>query len=258
VRLRARRARALVPAALALVLLPAPARAVVPAAERIADAVAVANRGSGRSGPLWIDVALRIGDGEPLAQGVLTTHPTGLARLELRSPRGFVERHLVQGSEYGASRDGRPLEQPRPFLPPLYVLQAGSGAALQAALASFGVATGQAALGLGDDHDCYVLGGRAARGADGSERAQPSLWVDMESFEVVRIDRGDGVRFRFGPTSDFGSLRLPSWISIEAPGQPVARLEILKGVPANAPAASFSTEWLLGPTGPGVAPAASP
>ena len=90
-----------------------------------------------------------------------------------------------------------------------------------------------------------------------SPAAQPSLWVDMQSFEVVRIDRGDGVRFRFGPTSDFGSLRLPSWISIEAPGQPPARLEIVKGVPANAPAASFSTEWLLGPTGSAGA-AASP
>ena len=254
---RARR-RACGLALAALLLAPGGARAVVPSSERIADAVAVANRASGRSGPLWIDVTLRIGDGEPVAQGVLTTHPTGLARLELRSTRGFVERHLVQGSEYAASRDGKPLDQPRPFLPPIYVLQAGSGAALQAALASFGVATEQTALGLGDDHDCYVLGGRAPRGADGSERAQPSLWVDMESFEVVRIDRGDGVRFRFGPTNDFGALRLPSWISIEAPGQPPARLEIVKGVPANAPAASFSTEWLLGPTGPASAPAASP
>jgi hypothetical protein len=250
VRGSARRAGRLAVAALVCALLAAPAGAVIPSAERIADAVAVANRAAGRSGPLWIDVTLRIGDGEPLAQGVLTTHPTGLARLELRSTRGFVERHLVQGSDYDASRDGRPLDQPRPFLPPVFVLQAVSGAALQAALASFGVASQQAELGLGDDHDCYVLGGRAARGADGAERAQPSLWVDMESFEVVRIDRGDGVRFRFGPSSDFGALRLPSWISIEAPGQPPARLEILKGVPANAPAASFTTEWLLGPTSP--------
>jgi hypothetical protein len=243
-------------AALGCALLAAPAQAVIPSAERIADAVAGANRAAGRSGPLWIDVTLRIGDGEPLAQGVLTTHPTGLARLELRSTRGFVERHLVQGSDYDASRDGKPLEQPRPFLPPVFVLQAVSGAALQAALASFGVASQQAELGLGDERDCYVLGGRAARGPDGTEPVQPSLWVDMESFEVVRIDRGDGVRFRFGPTSDFGALRLPSWISIETPGQPPARLEILKGVPANAPAASFSTEWLLGPPSQPSPPAA--
>jgi hypothetical protein len=248
--------RALAIAALGFALPAAPSGAVIPSAQRIADAVAVANRAAGRSGPLWIDVALRIGEGEPLAQGVLTTHPTGLARLELHSTRGFVERHLVQGSEYGASRDGKMLEQPRPFLPPVFVLQAVSGAALQAALASFGVAAEQAELGLGDEHDCYVLGGRAARGADGVEPAQPSLWVDMESFEVVRIDRGDGVRFRFGPSQDFGAVRLPRWISIESPGQPAARLEILKVAPANAPAASFTTEWLLAPTG--APPAASP
>ncbi|HEY8153076.1 MAG TPA: hypothetical protein VII72_03005 [Myxococcota bacterium] len=252
---RRRRALSLAIAALALVLPAATSAAAIPSAQRIADAVAIANRAAGRSGPLWIDVSLRIGEGEPLAQGVLTTHPTGLARLELRSTRGFVERHLVQGSEYGASRDGQLIDQPRPFLPPVFVLQAVSGAALQAALGSFGVAADRAELGLGDDHDCYVLGGRAVRGPDGVEPAQPSLWVDMESFEVVRIDRGDGVRFRFGPSEDFGGVRLPRWISIEAPGQTPARLEILKATAANAPAASFSTDWLVTPPGP---PPASP
>ncbi len=247
--------RALALAAVAFALSATLSAAASPSAERIADAVAIANRTAGRSGPLWIDVALRIGDGEPLAHGVLTTHPTGLARLELRSTRGFVERHLVQGSSYAASRDGRLLEQPRPFLPPVFVLQAVSGAALQAALASFGVAAEQAELGLADEHDCYVLGGRAARAPDGAERAQPSLWVDTESFDVVRIDRGDGVRFRFGPSEVFGAVRLPGWISIETPGQAPTRLEILKVAPANAPAASFGTEWLLAPTSP---PPASP
>jgi hypothetical protein len=236
-------------------LLAGPAQAVIPTAPRIADAVASSNRAAGRATPLWLDVTLRIGDGEPLAQGVLTTHPTGLARLELRSTRGFVERHLVQGSEYGASRDGKLIEAPRPFLPPVFLLQAVSGAALQAALSSFGVADELAELGLCDDHDCYVLGGRAARGPDGVEPAQPSLWVDLESFEVVRIDRGDGVRFRFGPSEKFGGVRLPRWISIEAPGQTPARLDILKATPANAPAASFTTEWLVAQPEP---PPASP
>lgn len=232
--------------AIALIALAAsPASAVIPSAARIADAVASSNRAAGRATPLWLDVTLRIGDGEPVAQGVLTTHPTGLARLELRSTKGFVERHLVQGSEYSASRDGKLLESPRPFLPPVFLLQAVSGAALQAALTSFGVASEQAELGLGDEHDCYVLGGRAPRGPDGVEPAKPSLWVDLESFEVVRIDRGDGVRFRLGPSENFGGVRLPRWISIEAPGQPPARLDILKATPANAPAASFTTEWLV-------------
>jgi len=250
---RARRAFAVV--GFACTLAASQAGAVIPSAPRIADAVASSNRAAGRATPLWLDVTLRIGEGEPLAQGVLTTHPSGLARLELRSTRGFVERHLVQGNGYSASRDGRLFEGPHPFLPPVFLLQAVSGAALQAALGSFGVASEQAELGLGDEHDCYVLGGRAARGPDGVEPAQPSLWVDLESFEVVRIDRGDGVRFRFGPSENFGSVRLPRWISIEEPGQAPARLEILKVTPANAPAASFTSEWLVAQPGP---PAASP
>jgi hypothetical protein len=248
-------APALAAALLLAALAAAPARAGIPSAERIADAVAGTNRAAGRAEPLWLDVTLRIGEGEPVALGVLATHPTGLARLELRSARGFVERHLVQGSEYGASRDGRLIEDPRPFLPPVFVLQAVSGAALQAALGSFGVAAGEAVLGLGEDHDCYVLGGRAPPGPDGQAPPRPSLWVDLESFEVVRIDRGDGVRFRFGPSERFGAVRLPRWISIEVPGQPPARLEIVKVAPANAPAAGFSTEWLLAAPEP---PPASP
>jgi hypothetical protein len=232
-------------ALLAGALTASPAGAGIPSAQRIADEVASGNRAAGRAEPLWLDVTLRIGEGEPVAQGVLATHPTGLARLELRSARGFVERHLVQGSEYGASRDGRLLEQPRPFLPPVYLLQTVSGAALQAALGSFGVAADAAALGLGDDHDCYVLGGRAPRGAGDEAASRPSLWVDLDTFEVVRIDRGDGVSFRFGPSERFGAVRLPRWISIEVPGQPPARLEIVKVAPANAPAAGFTTEWLL-------------
>jgi len=251
----ARRAGWLAAYSLAAVLLAGVASAVIPSAPRIAEAVATSNRAAGRATPLWLDVTLRIGEGEPVAQGVLTTHPTGLARLELRSNRGFVERHLVQGNEYSASRDGKLIESPRPFLPPVFVLQATSGAALQAALTSFGVLSDQAELGLGDDHDCYVLGGRAPRGPDGVEPVQPSLWVDLESFEVVRIDRADGVRFRFGPAEKFGAVRLPRWISIEAPGQAPARLEIVKVTPANAPAASFSTDWLVAQPEP---PPASP
>jgi hypothetical protein len=242
-------------ALLALGLSAGPAGAVIPSAQRIADAVASSNRSAGRAEPLWLDVTLRIGEGEPVAQGVLATHPTGLARLELRSTRGFVERHLVQGSEYGASRDGRLIERPRPFLPPVFLLQAVSGAALQAALGSFGVAAGEAALGLGDEHDCYVLGGRSPQAADAQAPSRPSLWVDLETFEVVRIERGDGVRFRFGPSERFGGVRLPRWISIEVPGQPVARLDIVKVAPANAPAAGFTTEWLTAAPDP---PPASP
>ena len=72
--------------------LAAAAGAAIPEAQRIADAAARANQKAGRSEPIILDVSLRIGDSEPLATGVLASHPTGLARLELRSHQGFVER----------------------------------------------------------------------------------------------------------------------------------------------------------------------
>jgi len=235
---------------LALVLgllasLAAPAAAVIPNAQKIADAVAKTNRAEGRTGPLLFDVTLRIGDSPPLATGVLATHPTGLARLELRSNQGFVERHLLQGSEYRASRDGKLLRSPRPFLPPLFLLQAVSGAALRAALSSFGVSAGEVALGLADDRDCYVFGGRLPRATAGDERRLPSLWIDMETYGVVRIDAQDGVRFRFGPPGSFDRIRAPSWIAIEVPDQRPMRLDVLRVAPANAPAASFGIDWLV-------------
>jgi hypothetical protein len=195
-------------------------------------------------------VSLRIGDGDALATGVLATHPTGLARLELRGTAGVVERHLLQGNEYTASRDGTLLERPRPFLPPVFLLQATSGAALSAALESYGVASQVAVLGRVGDHDCYVIGGRIPGAVEAADRRMPSLWVDVESYDAIRIDRDDGVRFRFGPQELFDGIRAPRWIAIEAPGQPPFRLDIERVAPANAPAAAFGIEWLTLPQTP--------
>ena len=218
--------------------------AVIPSAQKISNEMARTNRAAHRSEPLIFDVTLRIGASEPLATGVLATHPTGLARLELNSNQGFTERHLLQGSSYAASRDGRELLEPRPFLPPLFLLQAGSGAALRAALASFGISGGEVALGLADDRDCYVLGGRVPNTKGGEERRLPSLWIDTHTFQVVRIDRRDGVRYRFGPAQVFDGINFPAWISIEAPGKTAARLDVIGVAPANAPAAAFGRDWL--------------
>jgi hypothetical protein len=246
--LAARLAGALLGVAL-LALAPA-AGAVIPDAQKIADAVAEANRDEGRSDPLLLDVTLSIGDSEPLATGILASHPTGLARLELHSPQGFVEKHLLQGSEYTASRDGRVLRSPRPFLPPVFLLQATSGVALRAALSSYGVSAAEVMLGMAGERDCYVLGGRLPLAADAEERRLPSLWVDMASLEVVQVDREDGVRFRFGPPTRFDEVHAPAWISIEVPGQPVARLDVVRAARADAPAAAFGTDWLLAPASP--------
>jgi hypothetical protein len=222
-----------------------PGAAVIPNGGKIADAIAAANRDSGRSKPMLFEVTLTIGDGPVAARGRLASHPTGLARLELKSTRGFVERHLLQGNQHTASRDGEIVDRPHPFLPPVFLLQATSGAALTAALGSFGVAPGEPVLGRVGHDDCYVFGGRLPPDRDGKERKLPSLWVNLETYEVVRIDRPDGVRFDFGPERSFdGGIRAPRWIRIEAPGQPPARLDIVRIAPATAPAAAFGRDWL--------------
>ena len=107
-----------------------------------------------------------------MARGQLATHPTGLARLELRSDANFVERHLLQGDEYRASRDGQLLEKFHPFLPPVFLLQATSGAALAAALESFGVSEQEVVLGRMGDPDCYVFGGRLPGPPDAERRSR--------------------------------------------------------------------------------------
>ncbi len=93
--------------ALAVLLAAGGALAAIPSPDKIARAVAEANELAGRAGPLLLHVSLRVaGTGRP-AEGEIATHPTGLARLELRSPVGFVERHLLLGAEYSASRARR-------------------------------------------------------------------------------------------------------------------------------------------------------
>jgi hypothetical protein len=235
--------RRLVPLLLLGGLLALAAQAAIPSAEKIAGAVAGTNDDAGRSGPLLLGVVLRISGGGASAEGELATHPTGLARLELRSPQGFVERHLLVGDEYGASRDGERLASPHPFLPPIFLLQATSGAALEAALASFGVARGQVVLGPLGDHDCYVFGGRWPAEAPGAETLLPSLWVDVVSYEPLRIVRSDGTEYRLGPTEVIDGIRLPAWIDIDS-GSLRARLEIESAARAAAPAAAFAPDWL--------------
>lgn len=241
---RAPFATARILAVFALALVALSAAAAIPSAEKIANAVAAMNRVSGRAVPVLVDITLTLGDSAVAITGVLASHPTGLARLELRT-EGFIERHLLLGNVHTASRDGQLLSAPYPFLPPVFFLQATSGAALRAALASFGVPDVEVVLGRVGDRDCYVFGGRLPRAEDGEEQMLPSLWVDMESFEVVLIDRPDGIRFRFGPSADFGGIRLPSWIDVESPDLPTARLQIDRAAPANAPAAAFGSHWLL-------------
>jgi hypothetical protein len=236
--------RAVLAAALCAAALAFAAQAAIPTAEKIAGAIARSNDQAGRAKPLLIGVVLRISGGGASAEGEIATHPTGLARLELRSPQGFVERHLLVGDDYSASRDGERLESPHPFLPPIFLLQATSGAALEAALASFGVARDQVVLGQLGDHDCYVFGGRRPGGLAGSEQLLPSLWIDAVSYDPVRIVRTDGTEYRLGPVQSFDGIRLPGWIEIDT-GSLRARLEIQRASKATAPAAAFGADWLV-------------
>jgi hypothetical protein len=233
---------------------PVPIGAVVPNGEKVAAAAASANERAGRALPLWFEVTLRDLAGSALASGVLASHPTGLARLELVGhPEGgtsFVERHLLQGDGYRASRDGALVERPLPLLAPLFLLQTPSGEALRAALSSFDVAVDDVVLGRVGEHVAYVIGGRQPRGPDGSEDRQPSLWVDQDTFEVLRIDSANAGRVEFGTYMDFEGIQAPAWIQIEGSGHPPLRLEVDRVAPANAPAAAFAVEWLLAPPSP--------
>jgi hypothetical protein len=232
-------------AAAACVVSQGPALAGAPAADKLADAIADTNQKAGRAKPLLIDVSLRIGDAAPSATGTLATHPTGLARLELRGPEG-LERHLLQGNQYAASRDGVIVAAPSPLLPPLFLLQEDSSATLRAALASFGVAASEVGFGLADDRDCYVIGGRRPRIPGDLAPMPPLLWVELGSFEIVAVDRADGTRYRFGPAGKFDGVVMPRWIEIAVPGAPTARLEVQRVAKASAPAAAFGREWLSG------------
>jgi hypothetical protein len=155
---------------------------------------------------------------------------------------------LLWSSTYQASRNGEMLADPHPFLPPVFLLQASSGDALSAALATFGVDGHQVVLGKMGNHDCYVFGGRAV-GPSEEAHPLPSLWVDMESLEPLRIVRENGVEYRFGPVTAFGAIRVPSFIDVIAPDGLRARLEVTRATRAEAPAALFQPAWLTSAPG---------
>ncbi len=137
------------------------ARAFVPAPDRLADAVADTNKAAGRDEAIKLELSMGVGDRVDIGQGELVSHPTGLARLELRGAGGLVERHLLRGTERLATRNGERLDDARFFLPPVFLLQAQSGGALRAALESFGIGVDVVGLAPCGDIDCYVLGDTA-------------------------------------------------------------------------------------------------
>jgi len=142
---------------LGLFVLAQAAHSFIPSSSRIVSAIADANRAAQRHVALRYTLSLLIED-EPVASGELISHPTGMARLELRATGGLVERHLLLGNDHTAARNGAVLVRPRAFLPPLFLMQADSSATLNAALDAFGVESNLVGLRPCGDGDCYVLG----------------------------------------------------------------------------------------------------
>ena len=250
-RARLRRARRFAPLALAVVFVAGGAAAFVPSAAKIAAQVARANRAAGRTHSLILSVALRDADDRTLAEGELTTDSRGLARLELA---GGSERYLLRGGEYLAARGGTVRSAPPPYLPPLFLLQAGDGDRVLAGVLSLGAASDEAVLGRYDGAICWVLGGRdltapanPSAASVGSPGPKSAVWVRREDFRIVRIDHADGTRFLLGPERDQGGVKLPEWVRIERPGTPVTRLDILGARRGRFDlSVTFGMDWLLG------------
>lgn len=249
--MRGRRGRRPTRAALAgiallvgVLVLPVVAWTYVPSADRIANAVAQVNRKAGRGKVLEIQVDLQMGNAEQVAaSGVLLSDPDGVARLELRSPRGTVERHLMRGAGLRATRQGEFVDRPRPFLPPLFLLQASSSGALRTGLVELGARSSELDLGYDGAHDCYVFGGRDPAGSLQQPRA--SLWVEQGSLATVRIDLPGGARFRFGPPARFGKISLPAWIDLHQGGARLGRLTVTGAASVRPPPGAFDPGWLL-------------
>jgi len=134
--------------------------AFVPPADRTMKAIAEANRASGRTKAIALELTMRIGDREPIASGELISHPSGLARLELRGYSGRIDRYLLSGSELLAAKDGQRLDKPQPMLQPFFLLQPATEATLRAALGTFGIQSEWIGLAPCGEQDCFVIGDR--------------------------------------------------------------------------------------------------
>lgn len=258
-------------------------RALIPEADRVTRAIALANREAKRDQPLQLQLAVRIAGGPVVAQGELETQPNGLARLELRGAEGLRERHLLHSAGHYAARNGQRLEEPRALLPPLFLLQMDSLQSVESSLEGFGINPRLVGLVRCGSENCYVLGdptrvapppepeeeptdesagqatgepplGEAKEAAKAPPASTPlhgnaevfgSFWVEKESFEPRRLRSPGGTRIEFGAVATFGSVRLPTWFEIWQPQHDSIRFEI-QGVSASrlSPGA-FSTDWVM-------------
>lgn len=202
-----------------------PAGAVVPSAEAVRREIARTNAQAGRTQRLALDVTVIDEAGQTAASGRAVLEPDGTARLDLTLADGRRERHERGPGGYVATRERVRVERPLPLLPPFGLLQAGSEAAVAAALSAIGGEPEQVDLGMAGGGDCWVLGGRDPGPFD--QNGRPSYWFDQDARRPVRIDAADGVRFRFGPPAKHPpGVFLPAWYLVEAPGWPRWRVDV--------------------------------
>lgn len=230
------------------------AEAVIPLPSRTMKAIAASNRSAGRTQALQLEMKLRVGGEPPIGSAEMISHPSGLARLEVRFHDGRIDRYLLSGDELRGTKNAEPLLRPRPLLQPFFLLQAGSQSTLQTALETFGVRTASIGLAPCGELDCLVFGdprleaplpppeielGEAAAlgdlGLDTSERGSrlrpprelsdvieaqidegrlPRFWVDTQNLQVQRIDRANGIFVIFGPVVSFEKIQVPAWFEI--------------------------------------------
>lgn len=159
--------------------------ASVPRRERVEQAIVQANALAGRADPLELELVMQVGEGPAVAQGELVIVPSGVARLELRDVGGdLVERYLRHGDHVLAARNGELVAEPRLFLPPLFVLQAGDLETLHSALNSFAVESEPVGLVQCGDEDCLILG-------DPNQQIlpqPPAPLAAMEHYEQVKAE----------------------------------------------------------------------
>jgi len=226
--------------------------AFVPEANRTLSAIARANRASGRTQAIRLELTMRIGDRDAVAAGELISHPSGLARLELRGYGGRVDRYLLSGNELLAAKDGKRLDRPQPMLQPFFLLQPATETTLRAALETFGVQSEWIGLAPCGGEEVSSEGERLAGPvlALPEDGLIPRFWVDTRELQVRRIDRKSGVFIVFGPMANFEKLQVPAWFEIHEPGAQVIRFDVDRAVQVNAPPQAFSRKWLMAPADP--------
>lgn len=171
-----------------------------------------------------------------MATGRLRAEPGGASRLDLALADGGTEVHERNGLEYRVMRNGQRVDRAPRLLPPLAILQAGKGLDVADELRAMSGDPARVDLGIEGRYDCWVLGGRDP--GDFQMNGRPSVWVDQETEQPVRIDDAGGTRYRLLDLAPKGGVRFPSRIEVHADGWPIWRLDVATPAPQDPAAGS--------------------